>query len=121
MVTKVFSWTIGLVSGLIQAGIRSVAAGHERHMIARPIGRRHRSRRWLCEAVIGRSMSSVVELLGPPPTTTAPVQETWASADRATYWQADVWYYPWNRREESAVAIHFERGVATRVEFLQSP
>jgi outer membrane protein assembly factor BamE (lipoprotein component of BamABCDE complex) len=59
--------------------------------------------------ILGRTKQQIVRTLGPPPG---------AGPTRSNSWQADTWYYPFNRLERSAVAIQFAHNRAARIELI---
>ena len=84
--------------------------------------RRHRKAspaRWLTpislrQAIFGHTKSDVALLLGPP--RAALMGATVSTAP--TFWTANTWYYPFDRRRQTAVAVQFNHDRVVRVEFI---
>ena len=64
--------------------------------------------------IVGHTKKDVARLLGPPPAAGAidvpPVSPT--------YWVANTWYYPFDTRRQTAVAVRFDEGRVVGVEFI---
>ena len=73
-----------------------------------------RSVHMLRRAILGRGKGSVLAVLG------RPHAARYIAAANSSF-QADTWYYPMDHRDRSAIAVTFDNGVATRVEFFRSP
>jgi hypothetical protein len=72
---------------------------------------------------LGNGKETIAAVFGPPRTAMHRgfgARAAGAGAARQ-FLAADTWYYPLDRAAGSAVVIEFERGVASRAEFIQSP
>ena len=101
----VVAFSAGLVGGLIGALLQSLH-GHDR-----------RRRRSWSQRIFGYSKREVARLLGPPPAA-AMGNLNAALAVPPTFWQADTWYYPVDRRRRKAVAVQFDADRVVKVEVL---
>ena len=70
----------------------------------------------LRKKIVGHSKKEVARLLGPPPAAAslAPYPTS------PTYLMANVWYYPFDARNQSAVAVQFNHGRVVGVDFIES-
>ena len=85
---------------------------------SRPL-RRHRSFAALRQAILGTNKHTVAEALGPPPA--AGVAGKLPAPGQAHYWYAGTWYYPLDPGVQSAIAIEFAEGIATKVDVIRPP
>lgn len=124
-------WMAGTLAGMVSAvlaartpffksvmrrlGIVESGGSHAKARKQRPT--REQSLPLLAEAIVGNSKSSIASVFGPP--RSAVVMH--ADVKTATYWQADMWYYPLPKSGPLAMAIEFIGDDARRVEFLRAP
>jgi len=68
----------------------------------------------LRRTIVGHTKKEVARLLGPPPAAeAADVQSA-----SATYWFANIWYYRFNPRRRTALAVQFSEDRVVGVEFI---
>jgi hypothetical protein len=114
---QVVAFSAGLVAGLIGSLIESIRTRHRpRPLLSWP----HR--------LFGYTKREVARLLGPPPAAAMGQVDTTLPAlplplpppppPPPTFWQADTWYYPVDRRRRNAVAVQFDADRVVRVEVL---
>ena len=69
----------------------------------------------LRRTIVGHSKKDVARLLGPPPAAGA----IDAQPASPTYWMSNTWYYPFDLRRHSALAVQFDEGRVVEVEFIE--
>ena len=70
--------------------------------------------RRLRRTIVGHTKKEVARLLGPPPA--AGAMDVQPSSP--TYWLANTWYYRFNPRRQTAVAVRFKQDRVIGVEFI---
>jgi hypothetical protein len=72
--------------------------------------------------LLGRRKAEVASTFGPPRTAvlTGPGSGA-APMGQSTFWRADTWYYAIDSAGHTAMAIRFDRDVATEVSFFSAP
>jgi hypothetical protein len=68
----------------------------------------------LRDAILGNNKTAVAAVFGAPPATAGGFLT-------GHYHQADTWYYPLDKVDQSAMVIQFENGIARNAEFIQAP
>ena len=122
---RLLLWTPLLVGGVVAAVFATRAVRLRRavrKMIARP-PQPGESPEDLRRAIVGNDKETIVAVFGPPRTAMHRgfgARAAGAGAARQ-FFAADTWYYPLDRAAGSAVVIQFDRGVASRAEFIRSP
>jgi outer membrane protein assembly factor BamE (lipoprotein component of BamABCDE complex) len=101
------AYTAGVVGGVV--GLLATPAKWKR---VRPVGRRT-SPISFRQAIFGHTKRDVAVLLGPPPAAAGAI----VSAP-PTFWNANTWYYPFDSRRQTAVAVQFSQDRVVRVEFI---
>jgi hypothetical protein len=71
-------------------------------------------------AILRNTKQNVVRVLGPPHAAIV-ARGGEGGVPASTYWQADTWYYPLNRRQRAAMAIRFGGDRAEEVEMIRVP
>ena len=122
---KLLLWTPLLVGGVVAAVFATRAVRLRRavrKMIARP-PQAGESPEDLRRAILGNDKETIAAVFGPPRTAMHRGAGARAAGPGAArqFLAADAWYYPLDRASGSAVVIEFERGLASRAEFIQSP
>ena len=74
----------------------------------------------LRDAIVGRGKSAIAALFGVP-RTAAGAARPLNLGRHADFWSANTWYYPIDSRTRTAMAVHFQKGIARDVEFFDSP
>lgn len=64
-------------------------------------------------------MEDVFRKLGPPPAATLEGAPDLSGAAPPAFWQASIWYYPFDTTAKTAIAVHFRDCAACRVETIQ--
>lgn len=98
---------LAFIAGLASGFVEAVAMAFRREL------RRYSLPRHFKQAFLGHSKHHVERVLGPPPT----AMMTHA-ATASTFWGADTWYYPYDPRHQTAVALRFNEDRVVRVEFI---
>ena len=104
---QVVAFSAGLVAGFISSLVESVRTREPQRRP--PLSWPHR--------LFGYTKREVARLLGPPPAA-AMGQLNAALPAPPTFWQADTWYYPVDRRRRKAVAVQFDADRVVKVEVL---
>ena len=122
---KLLLWTPLLLSGVVAAVLATRAVRLRRavrKLLARS-GESPEAREQLRQAIVGNDKETIAAVLGPPPTAVHRGAGARAASGAAArpHLAADTWYYPFDPARRTAVVIEFERGVARRAEFIQSP
>jgi hypothetical protein len=99
------AFSAGLVAGLIGSLIESIRSRHPSPPLSWP------------QRLFGYTKREVARLLGPPPAA-AMGHLNAALVSPHTFWQADTWYYPVDRRRRKAVAVQFDADRVVKVEVL---
>ena len=68
----------------------------------------------LRRTIVGHTKKDVARLLGPPPA----AGTIDAQPASPTYWMADTWYYPFDLRRHSAMAVQFDEDRVVGVEII---
>jgi hypothetical protein len=121
----------GMMVGLIGARRRQFAfAGAGSAADALPAREDHsattganQSFRELRRAIIGKHRRQIARVLGTPTTAslTFAAASPMSGKNAPTYWNATTWYYPFDQKQQKAIAIRFERDRAREVEFIGAP
>ena len=116
----------GLMAALVLSSNSPVQSWLRRVLWSPDAARRRRARQQrslasMKQAILGNSKQAVVAVLGAPRTSTYVNRIPVARPDQPVYWDADTWYYPLNRRDRSAMAIHFLDGIAQSASVIHSP
>ncbi len=82
----------------------------------------------LRRSLLGQSMATVVNSLGPPrtvsngePKASVTTLSHAADAGPGAFWHSDTWYYAVDSARHTAMAIRFTAGVAQQVDFFDLP
>jgi hypothetical protein len=62
--------------------------------------------------VLGNDKASIAAVFGPPHASAGFSAVAPAMLVRADYLHADTWYYPLDHSERTAMAVHFNEGIA---------
>jgi len=73
----------------------------------------------LKRAILGSNKHTIADVFGPPPA--SGVTNKMPVPGQPHYWYATTWYYPLDPGQQSAVAIEFNQGVATKVDVIRPP
>ncbi|MGH7213724.1 MAG: hypothetical protein ACREIT_03035 [Tepidisphaeraceae bacterium] len=125
-VARWFLWTAGVVAGvasLLALGQRAACHKGFRWRGGQSLPRGSRTA-LLHDAIVGNTKQAVASVFGPPPTATGWRRLAAASPGSSAppaYLEADTWYYPIDPDRKRAMAIQFDRGLARRVEFIETP
>lgn len=73
----------------------------------------------LRQYILGRNMAMVVMSFGQPRTvqTSEGVVSDIADIGAGGFWRSNLWYYPVDAQTYTAMAIHFDAGIAQQVDF----
>ena len=71
----------------------------------------------LRRALFGYNKREVARTLGPP--RAAAVSAATSPLEDPQFWNADIWYYPFDPARRSAVAVQFRRGRVNAVDFIR--
>ncbi len=74
----------------------------------------------LRHAIVGRGKTGIAAAYGVPRTAGNRPSQITRSHD-SNFWNSDTWYYPFDSRTRTALAIHFENGIARDVTFFSAP
>ena len=120
-------WMAANLAGMVTAVLLARQVFFE--ALARKAGRRRRATRppsrqqslsMLASAVLGSNRQMIESVLGPP--RSASIKDIGVVVHpKMVFRQADTWYYPLPRNGPVAMAINFERDLATKVEFFTAP
>src|SRR5688500_16919011 len=119
----------GVIGGVM---ITLVGAGRRRYALAGPqltAGREdftlptpHQPFRELRGALLGKHRTQVARALGTPTSASLSFGSATCKGDKPmTFWQASTWYYPFDQKQQKAIAIRFVRDRAKDVEFIGAP
>jgi hypothetical protein len=119
-------WTAGLIDGLVMSVLGPArggrTGGRTGGRFADDAAARTGGGEPFAElrlAIVGRSRAQIAAVLGVPPTASVGFGVSAGKPGRPpTYMDATTWYYPFDQRDQKAIAIRFVGRRAREVEFI---
>jgi hypothetical protein len=115
-------WTAGLVEGLVTSVLGPARGGRMGGRFAHDPAVRTGGGEPFGElrlAIVGRTRAQIAAVLGVPPTASVGFGVSAGKPGRPpTYMDATTWYYPFDQRDQKAIAIRFVGRRAREVEFI---
>ncbi|HYE19218.1 MAG TPA: hypothetical protein VEA69_12280 [Tepidisphaeraceae bacterium] len=115
-------WTAGLIDGLVTSVLGPARGGRVGGRFAEDAPVRTGGGEPFAElrrAIVGRSRAQIAAVLGVPPTASVGFGVAAGKPGRPpTYMDATTWYYPFDQRDQKAIAIRFVGQRAREVEVI---
>ncbi|HSI37158.1 MAG TPA: hypothetical protein VK986_26465 [Tepidisphaeraceae bacterium] len=121
-VARAIFWTAGLIDGLVTSVLGPARGARTGGRFAADVALRTGGGEPFAElrlAIVGRSRAQIAKVLGVPPTASVGFGVAAGKPGRPpTYMDATTWYYPFDQRDQKAIAIRFVGQRAREVEFV---